>query len=305
MRSLTIIIPSYRRVDLLESCLRSVVLHAPSWAEVLVVDDASTDASVSKLAETFPGVKALRMPRRSGFCKAVNAGLRAATGEIVELLNDDTEVCPGWVEAALKHFENPRIAAVAPLVLQHSSPESLPLIDSAGDAYDVGGFAFKRGHGLPASQGEFQQSQEVWGVSGAAGFFRRDTVLQAGGLPDDFGAYFEDVDLSHRLRHHGYQAWYEPNSKVWHHVSSSYGQRPSRRTLEQQSCNEERLFWRNTPTELLWKHLPRHAAVLCGKALRRIGEGTFAPWLTGRLRAVQSQLRARSRPVGLRRSNPS
>jgi GT2 family glycosyltransferase len=106
-----------------------------------------------------------------------------------------------------------------------------------------------------------------------------------GGFPVDFGAYFEDVDLACRLRQAGYAIWHDPESIVWHQVSASYRRRPSRRILEQQSCNEERVFWRNRGPGCRSKLLVRHAAVLAGKALRRIEEGTLASWLTGRIRA--------------------
>jgi GT2 family glycosyltransferase len=93
------------------------------------------------------------------------------------------------------------------------------------------------------------------------------------------------VDLSFRLRRLGCEIWYEPASVVWHRVSASYGRRPSRRVLEQQSCNEERVFWRNVRGRERLRHLPRHAAVLAAKAARRVNEGTFLPWAVGRLRA--------------------
>ena len=125
----------------------------------------------------------------------------------------------------------------------------------------------------------------VWGASASAAFYRRDALLAAGGFPEHFGAYFEDVDLSFRLRRLGYEVWYDPASVVWHRVSASYGRRPSRRVLEQQSCNEERVFWRNVRGRDRLRYLPRHAAVLAGKAVRRVGEGTFLPWAVGRLRA--------------------
>jgi GT2 family glycosyltransferase len=126
----------------------------------------------------------------------------------------------------------------------------------------------------------------VWGASAAAAFYRRGAVLEAGGFPEHFGAYFEDVDLSFRLRRLGFEIVYEPAAVVWHRVSGSYGRTPSRRTLERQSCNEERVFWRNVRGRRLVRALPRHAAVLAGKALRRWQEGTLLPWLMGRVRAL-------------------
>src|SRR5262249_46348247 len=88
-----------------------------------------------------------------------------------------------------------------------------------------------------------------------------------------------------RLQRAGYRALFEPASRVLHHVSASYG-RGSRRLVERQSCNEERVFWRNVPACALPRALPRHMAVLGGKALRRWDEGTFVAWLMGRLRVL-------------------
>jgi GT2 family glycosyltransferase len=325
---LSVIIPSHSRIDLLVLCLRSVIRFAPPGTEVVVVDDGSPGGVVSATASTFPGVRVVCLPRRAGFCAAANAGVAAAAAAVVELLNDDAEVSAGWAEAALRWFADPRIGAVAPLVLQND-PARLtrglpPLIDSAGDEYDPGGFARKRGHGAAWSpsprwgeglgvRGEtsipplarpphprplsplgrggkkagdcVQMPGPVWGASASAAFYRRSALLAAGGFPEHFGAYFEDVDLSFRLRRLGFEVWYDPAAVVWHRVSASYGKRPGRRVLEQQSCNEERVFWRNVRGRDRLRHLPRHAAVLAGKALRRLGEGTLVPWAVGRLRA--------------------
>jgi GT2 family glycosyltransferase len=260
-----------------------VLGHAPAGTEILVVDDGSRDAAVSRVARQFASVQTLRMPRRRGFCAAVNAGIRAASGAIVELLNDDTVVTPGWAEAALAAFEDPNVAAVAPLVFCWPG-EGKPLrIDSAGDRYYAGGVARKRGHRQPSGPA-FLRARPVFGASGSSAFYRRDVLLRVGAFPESFQAYFEDVDLSFRLHWAGYDVRFEPRSRVFHHVSSSHV--PQRRLLEQQSRNEERVFWRNLPAPDLWRAVPRHAAVLAGKAWLRLQEGTLLPFLTGRLRIL-------------------
>jgi GT2 family glycosyltransferase len=277
---LSIVIPSHNRPDLLRCCLASVLRHAPAGTEVIVVDDASPAAEASAVATAFTGVRVLRLVRRSGFCVAVNLGLRTATAEVVELLNDDTEVTPGWTDAVLPWFRNPRIAAVAPLVLQQG-PAGQLRIDSAGDRYYLGGVAGKRGHGETLSASHLRPGR-VFGASGSSAFYRRDAVLRAGALPESFGAYFEDVDLAFRLHWAGYEVAFEPSSRVWHHGSASHGP-PRSRLLEQQSRNEERVFWRNVPGHELPRALPRHLATLAGKALRRWRDGTLLPFLRGRL----------------------
>jgi GT2 family glycosyltransferase len=184
------------------------------------------------------------------------------------------------VQAALKHFADPQVAAVAPLVLRSGSQ----FIDSAGDRYFIGGISGKRGHGQPLTT-TYLQGGEVFGASASSAFYRRDALLDVGAFPEEFGAYFEDVDVAFRLHWAGHRIVYEPASRVWHRVSASHG-RPTRRLLEQQSRNEERVFWRNLPRRDLLRALPWHAAVLAAKACRRWQEGEWLPFVLGRLRAL-------------------
>lgn len=162
--------------------------------------------------------------------------------------------------------------------------QSSLLIDSAGDRYHVGGVAGKRGHGRPLDV-DYLSPCRVFGASGSSAFYRRDVLLDVGGFPESFGAYFEDVDLSFRLNRAGYQVRFEPAARVLHHVSASYG-RAGRQLLEQQSLNEERVFWRNIPAAEMGWALPQHAAVLAGKAWRRWQEGLLVPFVCGRLRLL-------------------
>ncbi len=287
MAPFSIVIPSHNRADLLRRCLDSVVCHAPAGTEVVVVDDASPGGAVTAVAESFASVRIVRIARRSGFCVAANAGVRAAGHAIVEMLNDDAEVTAGWAEAALAAFERKDVAAVAPLVLKQSDELRSPVVDSAGDRYFVGGIAGKRGHNAPLTP-ELLQPGFVFGASASSAFYRRDVFLRVGGFPEEFGAYFDDVDLSFRLHRAGYRVWYEPASRVWHQVSASHG-RACPRLLEQQSRNEERVFWRNLPLGALLRALPWHLGVVAAKAWRRWREGTLLPFLRGRL-AVLAEL---------------
>jgi GT2 family glycosyltransferase len=292
---LSIVIPSYRRADLLKLCLESIARFAPPHAEVIVVDDGSHDAIVSRTAAGFLGVRVVRRERAGGFCIAANAGIMTATAPVVQLLNDDAEVTRGWAEAALRWFADPRVSAVAPLVLcndpERTARGLAPLIDTAGDEYDMGGFARKRGSGkewiVGGTDDVLRHAGSVFGASGAAAFYRREALLKVGGFPEHFKAYFEDVDLSFRLRRLGGEVVYDPASVVLHRVSSSYGKRPPRRVLEQQSCNEERVFWRNVRGWDRLRWMPRHVAVLAAKAVKRLQEGTLVPWLMGRVRALR------------------
>jgi GT2 family glycosyltransferase len=191
----------------------------------------------------------------------------------------------GWAEAALAHFLDPAVAAVAPLVLRWTGAASEDLrIDSAGDCYFPGGFAAKRGRGERVGPA-FLRPCAVFGASASSAFYRRAVVLQVGAFPAAFESYFEDVDLALRLRRAGYRAVYEPGSRVLHRVSASHG-RVVGKLLMQQSRNEERVFWRNTAARDLPWAVPLHLAVVIGKAWRRWCAGELGPFLCGRLRVL-------------------
>ena len=278
--TLSIVIPSHNRPDLLRACLSSIRNHAAYRPEIIVVDDGSADGVLSEVASHFD-CRVLRHDTPRGFCVAANRGIESATGSIVQLLNDDTEVQPGWDDAAMHHFADGRLGAVSPLVLCASAPSR---IDSAGDGYFVGGVAFKRHNGSSIDRTELRV-ENVFGANGTASFFRREAFLGVGGLPEEFGAYFDDIDLSFRLRRAGFRIRFTPASRVLHHVSSSYGP-PRGDLLARQSRNEELVFWRNLPMRDLMFAVPLHLAVVAAKGARRVKEGTFGPFLRGRLAAL-------------------
>src|SRR5437588_1563343 len=166
---LSIIIPSHQRSDLLRLCLTSVARFAPANTEIVVVDDASPAGRAAAVAGRFAGVRVVRRHRRGGFAAAANAGIRAANGRVVQLLNDDAEVTSGWAAAALHWFDDPAIGAVAPLVLAWPDGRR---IDSAGDCYYLGGVAAKRGHGQALGP-DFARPCPVFGASPYSGSYPR------------------------------------------------------------------------------------------------------------------------------------
>lgn len=291
MYNLSIIIPSYSRADLLTACLRSIVTHSgPLRLQVIVIDDASPHHAIFNSARTFPGLDVLRLTERSGFCTAINVGLRYAKAPIVQVLNDDTEVQSGWYNAPLKRFqENPRLGSVAPLVLQWKNPD---IIDSAGDNYDFGGFAYSRGKGQQLNHAWLTPG-EVFSAAGSAAYYRRDALLHVGGFPEDFIAYFDDVEVGFKLREASYTCWYEPQSRVLHHGSASHGKRPGRKLTEQLACNEERVFCRHRGNDHRMTMLARHVTVLGAKAIRRWADGTLMPFCMGRVKAWREMLAKR------------
>lgn len=256
---LSVVIPTYNGLEVLRECLASVMRHRPAGTEVIVVDDASRDGTADWLRATHPEVRLVRLPGNGGFCVAINAGIHAARAPVVQTLNNDTVVTPGWAEAALALFADPTVGSVAPLVWLLGLDG---LVDSAGDQYRVWGCAVSRGHGQPLSPA-LTRVCEVLGASASAGFFRREALLRVGLFPEHFRAYFEDVDLAFRLRAAGYRSLYTPQAQVFHRLHHSYDQRDPM-LIAQASLNEERVFWTNLPAALLLWGLPLHLGYVAG-----------------------------------------
>jgi GT2 family glycosyltransferase len=288
-----VVIPSYNGRALLERCLASVNRHRPPEIEVIVADDGSTDGSVEWLASRHPDVRVVALERNGGFCAAANAGLAAARAPIIQLLNNDTEVSEGWIEAGLAPFSDRTVGSVAPLVLVRSNPER---VDSAGDQYALVGWPTKRGHGQAAILWESRPTEEVFGASGSSAFYRAESLRKVGGFDPDFGSYYEDIDLAFRLRWGGYRCMFAPDCRILHDVSASYehGKPELQRRM---SRNAEIVFWSNLPPRLLLTAALPHLAFLGIQAVWRLVRGRLRPFASGKLDAARawSRLNARRR----------
>lgn len=283
---LSVVIPTYQGLKLLQTCLESVRRHCPPHhvlpIEILVVDDGSTDGTAAWVRDQHPSVRIVRNARNLGFAGAANAGIAAARGDYVQLLNNDTEVCEGWAEAGLRPFDDVSVGSVAPLVLLRSDPSR---VDSAGDQYSLVGWPTKRGHGEPSARWIGRPADEVFGPSGSSAIYRADLLRRVGGFDERLGAYYEDIDLAFRLRWAGYRCVFEPACRILHEVSATY--RHDRPELQRQmSRNAELVFWRNMPSRWMPVAVPAHLVFLAVQAGWRASRGRFSPFLQGKRDAL-------------------
>jgi O-antigen biosynthesis protein len=291
----SVVIPTYNGRALLERCLASVALHRPSdpgaSIEVIVADDASTDGTAQWLARVHSEVRVVRLERNGGFCAAANAGIAAARGRFVQLLNNDTEVTAGWIEAGLAPFADPTVGSVAPLVLVRSDPGR---VDSAGDSYALTGWPTKRGHGQPAVLFAARPVEEVFGASGSSAFYRSAALRRVGSFDPFFGSYYEDIDLAFRLRWAGYRCLFAGRSVIHHDVSATYDH-GSPALQRRMARNGEIVFWANMPAGLLALSLLPHLGFVALQGAWRLARGRLRPFLLGKCDAVRAwpEIRAR------------
>jgi GT2 family glycosyltransferase len=218
----TVVVVNWRQAELTARALTSLRSQTISH-RVLLVDNASGDGSVDSLAAGFPEVEVLELPENVGFAGGMAAALARVDTRFVALLNNDAVAEPGWLEHSLAALEDPTVAAAsAKLLLDDGAPERR--INNAGVVLLETGYGADRGLGEPDDE-RFAAPVEVFGFSGGAAVLRTLAVKAVGGFDPSLFMYYEDTDLSWRLRLAGWRIVYVPQAVVHHRHAASSDQR--------------------------------------------------------------------------------
>jgi GT2 family glycosyltransferase len=217
----SVIILTWNGRHLLEECLESVLSQTFRDFETIVVDNGSTDGSVDFLKERWgEKINTISLPSNAGFAGGNNAGIRAAGGRFVVLLNNDTAVDPGWLSALHRAFlRHPGAGMFTPKILNYYRRDE---IDNTGHVIFRDGLGRGR-HRLEKDDGRFDEEGEVLSPSGCAGVYRNEMLDEIGLLDETFFAYGEDVDLGLRARWAGWGCHYVPDAVVYHKYSATTG----------------------------------------------------------------------------------
>ncbi|MEE9465148.1 MAG: glycosyltransferase family 2 protein, partial [Candidatus Neomarinimicrobiota bacterium] len=146
MPLVSVIVLNYNGLRFLQTCFDSLAASAYTQQELIMVDNGSTDDSVAFVEQNFPQVRIIRSTSNLSFSGGNNLGVRHAQGKYVVLLNNDTEVTPGWLEPLVEELESDeRIAACQPKVLSMTNRRMFEYAGAAGGFIDSFGFPFLRG----------------------------------------------------------------------------------------------------------------------------------------------------------------
>ncbi len=213
---ISVVIPNWNGQKYLKTCLESLRGQSSRDFEIILVDNGSQDQSIEFVMKNYPEVLVFSLPKNEGFSKAVNIGIKKASGDYIALLNNDTEVSCYWIESLREAFE------------QHSdyyffackmlSFDQREIIDSAGDSYlFLRDRYFIQRNGAGQKDGnKFNHFQEVFGACGGAAVYRRELFDKIGFFDEDFFAFCEDVDFSFRAQLAGFRCLYVPLAVVYH-----------------------------------------------------------------------------------------
>jgi GT2 family glycosyltransferase len=301
---------------MLRECLDALRGQEYRDFEVIVVDDASTDTTAGLLGD-YPEVRTVRLPGTSGhgFVAAANAGIAAAGGEIIVLLNNDAVPDPGWLDALVDALDrNPWASMAASKLSLYDHPG---LLHSAGDYYGLDGVGNSRGVWQP-DLGQYEREEEVFGPCAAAAAYRRsalDDVAGAGGthpsgriFDPQLWMYCEDVDFNLRARLRGHRTVYVPDAQVRHRLSATGGGPLASYYVGR---NTIYLIAKDLPLRLVTRHLPvmlRSQARFALEAARHIREPAARARLRGILTGMLTwprMLPTRRRLLAMARVSPS
>lgn len=217
----SVIVLNYNGMRFLETCFTSLTATEYRPLEIIMVDNASTDESVSFVKERFPDVKIITSPENGGFSKGNNIGIRAAEGKYVVLLNNDVRVESGWLTPLVQAAEaDPAVAALQPKLRSMTDESAFEYAGAAGGMIDCYGYPFLRGRVfdvIEKDHGQYDDTCDIFWATGAAMFLRTDILNQTGLLDEDFMFHMEEIDLCWRLHLAGYKIKAVPKGVVYHY----------------------------------------------------------------------------------------
>jgi GT2 family glycosyltransferase len=223
----TIVIPVWNGVGVIDECLAAVYAHSgDQLLEVICVDNASADRSAALIAERYPHVRLIQQPVNLGFAGGVNAGLDAARGDVIILLNQDCLVQPDWLAALLAALiDYPEFGIAGCTVF------------NADDTLNHTGAYIRHpdAYGIHMTEIGDAQPRRVDYVTGAAFAIRRETWQAVGRFDESFfPAYYEECDYCYRARRIGIETGYVPAARIKHLFSSREWQTDSIRHFANQ-----------------------------------------------------------------------
>lgn len=223
--NISVVIPNYNGENLLKKNLPKVIEELDKYkngkVEIIVVDDASSDESLSVLSDFKKEYKNLEIvlnKKNLGFSSTVNNGANHTSGDIILLLNSDVHPQNNFLESLLSHFNDDKVFAVGSMDRSIEGEKTILRGRGLG--------SWRRGF-LVHRRGEVDKTSTLW-VSGGSGAFRKSIWDKLGGLNGIYNPfYWEDIDLSYRAQKSGYKVSFEPKSIVFHEhdqgsIKSSY-----------------------------------------------------------------------------------
>jgi len=218
--SVAIIILNWNTAHFLKQFLPSVILAKYPDKEIYVIDNHSTDESVTMLNSDFPEVHVVKMPENKGYATSYNHGLSTISADYYILLNSDIEVTENFISPVVDLMEkDPQIGICQPKLLSLAEKQTFEYAGAAGGWIDRMGYPFARGRVLltvEKDSGQYDKPGEIFWATGACMFLKKTVYQKIGGFYDYYWMHQEDIDLCWRAQKSGFKIYTCPESIVYH-----------------------------------------------------------------------------------------
>ena len=264
MKKVTVVIPNWNGIQFLKTCMDSLMRQDSDDFEILMVDNASADDSVSFVRENYPSVRILENAENLGFSGGVNVGIHATETPYVLLLNNDVEVETHFVSGLLNAMESDeRIFSVSARMVNFRERE---LLDDCGDLYTVFGWQAQRGVGQRVDNPKYLKPAKVFSACGGAALYRMSALQETGLFDEQHFAYLEDIDIGYRGLLYGYRNAYCPDAVVYHIGSAASGAvKYSDFKVKLSARNSVYLYYKNMP---LFQRVLNALPLFLGRAVK-------------------------------------
>lgn len=220
----SIVIINYNNKSYLSRCMDSIISQSYNNIEVIFIDNSSKDGSFDYFSKNYPEPTFIKVKNEinNGYSGAANQGIKMSSGEFIMIINPDIILEPDFIEKIYNYaITNKDIAAVTGKLLKYDfqQDKKLNYIDSTGIVMTSNRIFIDRGQN-DEDRGQYQEIQQVFGVCGAAPFYKREALdfisIDGEYFDEDFFAYKEDIDLSWRFNKAGYRCMYYPFALAYH-----------------------------------------------------------------------------------------
>ena len=259
MKSVAVAILNYNGINLLKEYLKDVILNSPE-ADVILIDNNSSDGSAKWFKINYPKLKCIKLKRNYGYAEGYNKGLEHLKGleySYYALINNDLWVPKNWLPPLIDNFRNfKNVAIVQPHILDKKKPNMFEYSGAAGGFIDKYGLPFCRGrilNSLEKDNGQYDKAIEVFWASGACFLIRNQVFWQLGGFDRDFYLHQEEIDLCWRAQNNGYKIIADGKSKVYHLGGSTLKESPKKTYYNHR--NSLFMLAKNLPKEKLFSIL--------------------------------------------------
>ena len=246
-----VVILNWNGKGFLEKFLPSLFNSLPSYAELIVADNASTDGS--RQAVHNEKIQWIQLDKNYGFTGGYNRAFEKLDGyKYYVLINSDIEITEGWLETLTDFMEkHPEASACQPKILSYANKDHFEYAGAGGGFIDRWGFPLCRGRILSCieeDKGQYDSPIQCFWASGACMVVRSDVWRRLGGLDEEFFAHMEEIDFCWRASLAGGQIWCVPQSKVYH-VGGGTLPNNSPRKLYFNYRNNLLMLWKNLPAK--------------------------------------------------------